>query len=151
MPKTKLEATGNAQNLRIKVNAPALYEIYSGLRGRAYGYLNVQSQPRLKQQPISLLISSVLIIFSVYVNCAYRVNCQRLKIPPTLMKRRPLEQFTQWQPWNSTRCGLLLAGTRQAHILKLEAENKLSKFYVQLAGGLNAQNDWIGQIQKGDI
>ncbi len=42
-----------------------------------------------------------------------------------------------------------LAGTRQAHILKLEAENKLSKFYVQLAGGLNAQNDWMGQIQKG--
>ncbi len=44
-----------------------------------------------------------------------------------------------------------LAGTRQAHILKLEAENKLSKFYVQLAGGLNAQNDWMGQIQKGDF
>ncbi|NLN56462.1 MAG: hypothetical protein GX151_00495, partial [Gammaproteobacteria bacterium] len=46
---------------------------------------------------------------------------------------------------------IALAGTRQAHVLKLEAENKLSKFYVQLAGGLNAQNDWIGQIQKGDF
>src|SRR5699024_5471279 len=46
--KNQLQATGNAQNLRLKINAPALYEIYAGLKGRAYGYLNVQSQPRLQ-------------------------------------------------------------------------------------------------------
>ena len=44
-----------------------------------------------------------------------------------------------------------LAGTREAHILKVQAQNKLSKFYVQLAGGFNAQNNWLGQIQKGDF
>ncbi len=44
-----------------------------------------------------------------------------------------------------------LAGTRKAHILKVQAQNRLSKFYVQLAGGFNAQNDWLGQIQKGDF
>lgn len=43
-----MQATGNAQNLRLNINAPALYEIYAGLRGRAYGYLNIQSQPRLR-------------------------------------------------------------------------------------------------------
>ena len=41
-----------------------------------------------------------------------------------------------------------LAGTRSAHILKVQAENKLSKFFVQLAGGFNEQNNWLGQIQK---
>ena len=46
--KNQIQATDNAQNLRLKVNAPALYELYSGLRGRAYGYLNVQSQPKLQ-------------------------------------------------------------------------------------------------------
>ncbi|MDC6663156.1 hypothetical protein N4Q66_26920, partial [Leclercia adecarboxylata] len=44
-----------------------------------------------------------------------------------------------------------LAGTRAAHILKVQAENRLSKFFVQLAGGFNAQNNWLGQIQKGDF
>ncbi|OWW84955.1 hypothetical protein A7A60_16360 [Acinetobacter baumannii] len=44
----QLQATGNAQNLKIKLNAPALYELYPGLSGRAYGDLSVQSQPRLK-------------------------------------------------------------------------------------------------------
>ncbi|MBP9787023.1 MAG: hypothetical protein KBC72_05525, partial [Acinetobacter sp.] len=43
----QLQATGNAQSLKIKLNAPALYELYPGLQGRAYGSLNVQSQPRL--------------------------------------------------------------------------------------------------------
>ncbi len=46
--KNQVQATGNAQNLRIKINAPALYELYSGLRGRAYGYVNLQAQPRLR-------------------------------------------------------------------------------------------------------
>ncbi|MBV7619364.1 hypothetical protein KVQ86_24750, partial [Escherichia coli] len=44
-----------------------------------------------------------------------------------------------------------LAGTRQAHLLKVKAENRLSSFYVQLAGGFNAENNWLGQIQKGDF
>ena len=44
-----------------------------------------------------------------------------------------------------------LIGTRQAHLLKLDGHNDKSKFYVQLAGGFNAQNDWLGQIQKGDL
>ena len=44
-----------------------------------------------------------------------------------------------------------LAGIRKAHLLKVSAQNEKSKFYVQLAGGFNAQNDWLGQIQKGDF
>ncbi|NEU35813.1 hypothetical protein GN156_34725, partial [bacterium LRH843] len=34
-----------------------------------------------------------------------------------------------------------LAGIRKAHLLKVSAQNEKSKFYVQLAGGFNAQND----------
>ena len=44
----QLQATGNAQNLQLKVNAPALYELYPGLRGRVQGYINMQAQPRLQ-------------------------------------------------------------------------------------------------------
>lgn len=41
-----------------------------------------------------------------------------------------------------------LTGTRKAHLLKVQGNNNVSKFYVQLAGGFNAKNDWLGQIQK---
>lgn len=44
-----------------------------------------------------------------------------------------------------------LTGTRKAHLLKVQGNNNVSKFYVQLAGGFNAKNDWLGQIQKGSF
>lgn len=147
--KNQLQATGNAQNLRIKVNAPALYEIYSGLRGRAYGYINVQSQPRLQA-------TANLAVDQFSLNNVFSVRKLRLQgeLPtsentPTLMKAS-IENLRSGNR-GIDHGQISLAGTRQAHILKLEAENKLSKFYVQLAGGLNAQNDWLGQIQKGDF
>lgn len=147
--KNQLQATGNAQNLRLKINAPALYEIYSGLRGRAYGYLNVQSQPRLQA-------TANLAVDDFGFNQLFSVKKLRVQgeLPtsestPTLMtaKMENLRSGTR----EIQQGEISLAGTRKAHILKVQAQNRLSKFYVQLAGGFNAQNDWLGQIQKGDF
>ena len=147
--KNQLQATGNAQNLRIKVNAPALYEIYSGLRGRAYGYINLQSQPRLQA-------TANFAVDQFSVNNIFSVRKLRLQGELPTSENTPTLMTASMENLRSGNRGIekgqiSLAGTRQAHILKLEAENKLSKFYVQLAGGLNAQNDWMGQIQKGDF
>ncbi|WP_180081762.1 translocation/assembly module TamB domain-containing protein [Acinetobacter sp. YH12201] len=147
--KNQVQATGNAQNLRLKINAPALYEIYSGLRGRAYGYLNVQSQPRLQA-------TANLAVDDFGFNQLFSVKKLRVQgeLPtsestPTLMtaKMENLRSGTR----EIQQGEISLAGTRKAHILKVQAQNRLSKFYVQLAGGFNAQNDWLGQIQKGDF
>ena len=147
--KNQVQATGNAQNLRLKINAPALYEIYSGLRGRAYGYLNVQSQPRLQA-------TANLAVDDFGFNQLFSVKKLRIQgelptseLTPTLMTAK----------MDNLRSGareiqhgeISLAGTRKAHILKIQAQNRISKFYVQLAGGFNAKNDWLGQIQNGDF
>ncbi|WP_347461031.1 translocation/assembly module TamB domain-containing protein [Acinetobacter sp. ANC 7454] len=145
----QLQATGNAQNLQLKVNAPALYEIYPGLRGRAYGYVNMQAQPRLRA-------SANLAVDDFAFNNVFSVQKIRVQgqLPtsqntPTLLTatmenlRSGNRQITKGQ--------ISLAGTRAAHVLQLQAENKLTSFYVQLAGGFNAQNNWLGQIQKGDF
>lgn len=147
--KNQVQATGNAQNLRLKINAPALYEIYSGLRGRAYGYLNVQSQPRLQA-------TANLAVDDFGFNQLFSVKKLRIQgelptseLTPTLMTAK----------MDNLRSGareiqhgeISLAGTRKAHILKIQAQNRISRFYVQLAGGFNAQNDWLGQIQNGDF
>ncbi|MDY6460674.1 translocation/assembly module TamB domain-containing protein [Acinetobacter faecalis] len=145
----QIQATGNAQNLKIKINAPALYEVYSGLRGKAYGYLNVQAKPRLKA-------TANLVVDGFSFNNLFSVKQLKIEgeLPtsdttPTILTAR----------LNSLRSGereiqqgeISVAGTRKAHVLKVKAENKLSEFYVQLAGGFNANNDWYGQIQKGDF
>ena len=145
----QIQATGNAQNLQLKVNAPALYELYPGLRGRAQGYINMQAQPRL-QASANLSID----------NFAFKnlMSVQKIRVRgqlPTSQTTATLLTATMDRLRSGSReivrGEISLAGTRAAHILKVQAENKLSKFFVQLAGGFNAQNNWLGQIQKGDF
>ena len=145
----QIQATGNAQSLRLKVNAPALYELYGGLRGRAYGYLNMQVQPRLQA-------SANLAVDNFSFNHLFSVKKMRVQGELPTSQTTPALLVARLE---SLRSGtreiqqgeISLAGTRSAHVLKVSAENKLSKFKVQLAGGFNAQNNWLGQIQKGDF
>lgn len=145
----QVQATGNAQNLRIKLDAPALYELYSGLRGRAYGYLNLQAQPRLR-------LTTNLAVDNLALNDLFSVRKLSIQgelpasdVTPSALTatldtlRRGNREINAAQ--------IRLAGTRKAHVLTAEASNRYSKFFVRLVGGFNAQNDWLGQIQKGDF
>ena len=145
----QLQATGNAQNLRIKLNAPALYELYPGLRGRAYGSLNVQSQPRLKATANMMVdnfaFNDLVTIRSLRVQGELPTSeTTPTQLTATLDRlrngNREIEQAT-----------VNLAGTRKAHVLKVESKNRQSNFYLQLAGGFNPKNDWLGQLQKGNF
>ncbi|MGE8540581.1 MAG: translocation/assembly module TamB domain-containing protein, partial [Acinetobacter sp.] len=145
----QIQATGNAQNLRLKINAPALYEIYGGLRGRAYGYLNMQVQPRLQA-------SANLAVENFGFNNLFSVKQIRVQGELPTGETTPVQMVARLEKLRSgsreiQKGEISLAGTRSAHVLKINAENKLSKFKVQLAGGFNAQNNWLGQIQKGDF
>lgn len=71
----QLQATGNAQNLKIKLNAPALYDLYPGLSGRAYGDLSVQSQPRLKATANIAVDNFAFNTLVSIKNFVSRVNC----------------------------------------------------------------------------
>ena len=109
----------------------------------------MQSQPRLQA-------TANFAVDQFSVNNIFSVRKLRLQGELPTSENTPTLMTASMENLRSGNRGIeqgqiSLAGTRQAHILKLEAENKLSKFYVQLAGGLNAQNDWMGQIQKGDF
>ena len=147
--KNQLQATGNAQNLNIKLNAPALYEIYPELRGRAYGTLTIKSQPHLKAvahlNVDDFAFSNLVSVKSLQVQgelpASDTVPTQFVAVLKNLQNgKREIENAT-----------LSLVGTRKAHLLKIASKNHQSNFYVQLAGGFNTHNDWLGQIQKGDF
>lgn len=145
----QLQASGNAQNLQLKLNAPALFELYPGLRGRAQGYINLQAKPRL-QASTNLAVDNFAFNNIISIK-KIRVQGQ---LPTSLTTPTLLTAgIAQLRSGNReiVQGEISLAGTRSAHILKIQAANKLSKFFVQLAGGFNAQNNWLGQIQKGDF
>lgn len=143
-----LHATGNAQRLQINVNAPNLNQLYAGLGGTVKGFLSVQSQPTLQAK--SNLIAE---------NLSYsdKVKVEKVTLIGTLPTGNTASQLVfnlQGLTSNKRRIDQIkaeLIGTRQAHLLKLDGHNAKSKFYMQMAGGFNAQNDWLGQLQKGDF
>ncbi len=145
----QLHATGNAQSLRLSINAPALYELYPGLKGRIYGNLNVQAQPRLKA-------TANLAVDGFAFNDTLSINKMRLQGELPTSTTTPTSMTASLQ---GLRAGgreiqngeISLVGKYNAHLLKVQAKNRLSTFYVQLAGGFNNNNDWLGQIQKGDF
>lgn len=145
----QLQATGNAQNLQIKLNAPALYELYPGLRGRAYGSLNVQSKPRLKA-------TANMMVDNFAFNDLVSIRSLRVQGELPTSETTPTQlTATLDQLRNGNReiehATVNLAGTRKAHVLRVESKNRQSNFYVQLAGGFNPKNDWLGQVQKGNF
>ncbi len=143
-----LHAAGNAQRLQLNVNAPNLDELYVGLGGTIKGFLSVQSQPTIQAK--SNLIAE---------NLSYsdKINVEKVSLIGTLPTGQTASQLIfnlQGLTSNKRRIDQVkaeLVGTRQAHLLKLDGNNDRSKFYVQMAGGFNARNDWLGQIQKGDF
>ncbi|WOE32562.1 MULTISPECIES: translocation/assembly module TamB domain-containing protein [unclassified Acinetobacter] len=145
----KMQASGNAQSLKIKIDAPALNELYAGLKGRIYGYLDVQSQPRLKA-------IANLAVDNFRLNNLFSIKQIRIQGELPTSETRPTQLVATMDSLRKDnreiqKAQILVEGTRKAHILKLSAENKYSQLYVQLAGGFNAQNNWLGQIQKGDF
>ncbi len=113
------------------------------------GYLNIQSQPRLRATA-NLAVD----------NFGFKdlIDMRKLRIVGQLPTSETTPSLLTAK-MESLRSGnreiqqgeISLAGIRKAHLLKVSAQNEKSKFYVQLAGGFNAQNDWLGQIQKGDF
>lgn len=145
----QLQATGNAQSLKIKLNAPALYELYPGLQGRAYGSLNIQSQPRLKA--IANIAVDDFAFNDLVSTKSLRIQGElpTSETTPTLLTAK-IDNLRSGNK-EIENAVVSLAGTRKAHLLKVESKNRQSNFYVQLAGGFNANNDWLGQLQKGNF
>ncbi|MEB3767840.1 translocation/assembly module TamB domain-containing protein [Acinetobacter sp. MD2] len=143
----QVQATGNAQKLHVEINAPALYAIYSGLRGRAYGYLDFVTQPRLKA------IANLAVD-----NFGFKdtLSIQKLRVkgelPTSDTTATALKAELNTMHWGNREiqyAAVTMSGTRKAHLLQLQGWNRYSKFYVQFAGGFNANNDWLGQVQQG--
>ena len=145
----QLQATGNAQQLNMRVDAPALAGLYPGLKGRVYGDLKFQLEPRLKA-------TANLAVDQFAFNDVISIQKMRLQgeLPTSMTTATVLTASLQGLNAGGREIqqgNVSLMGTYNAHVLKLQAQNRLSLFNVQLAGGFNAQNDWLGQIQYGDF
>lgn len=143
-----VQATGNAQRLQLNVNASNLNQLYRGLRGTVKGFISVQSRP---------VINARANLYGQNLSYDGVGSIERISLVGTLPTGEQASQLVF--NLNNARSGnhkiddatLQVTGTQKAHLLKVQIQNQISKFYVQLAGGLNQNNDWLGQMQNGSF
>ncbi|MBF7685197.1 translocation/assembly module TamB domain-containing protein [Acinetobacter sp. B10A] len=143
------QVTGNAQKLQLKLNAPYLNRIYTGLRGRAYGVVDMQTEPTLQA------IANINIDRFGFGD---QLNIEKIRVrgelptsetTPTKLQAE-IDQLNYGQ--RQIQYGAVtISGTPKAHVVSVQGWNKYSKLYVQLNGGFNQNHDWLGQIQQGNF
>lgn len=143
-------ANGNSNRLALDVNAPALNQLYAGITGRIIGRITLSGDERQPDALINLKVDRFSFKNQITIQQASLIG----RIPQ--MGRQPgqlqldiqnLKRGTQ----TLKQGRVLLVGTKAAHVLQLSGNgvNPATRFSVQLAGGLNTSNDWLGQVQKG--
>ena len=143
-------ANGNSNRLALDVNAPALNQLYPGITGRIIGRISLTGDKRQPDALINLKVDQFSFKNQITIQQASLIG----RIPQ--LGRQPgqlqlniqnLKRGTQ----TLKQGRVLLVGTKAAHVLQIAGNgvNPATRFSVQLAGGLNASNDWLGQVQKG--
>ncbi|XID75955.1 translocation/assembly module TamB domain-containing protein [Alkanindiges sp. WGS2144] len=147
----QISANGNSDRLALDVNAPALNRIYAGMTGNITGRITLTGDEQAPDALINLKINRFA-FNQITVQQASLVGRipQMGKQPGQLQLdiqnlKRGIRTLTQGR--------VVLAGTKAAHVLQISALgiNPATNFSVQLAGGLDANNDWLGQVQKGRL
>lgn len=148
----QITANGNSNRLAVDVNAPALNQIYSGITGKVAGRITLTGNQQQPDALINLKVSQFAFNKQISIQQATLIGRipQLGKLPGQLqLDIQNLKRGTQ----TLTRGRVLLAGTKAAHVLQLSAQgvNPATRFSIQLAGGFNSINDWLGQVQQGNL
>lgn len=143
-------ANGNSNRLAVDVNAPALNQLYAGITGRVVGRITLTGDERQPDALVNLKVDRFSFKNQITIQQASLIG----RIPQ--LGRQPgqlqLDIQNLKRGAQTLKQGrILLVGTKAAHVLQLSGNgvNPETRFSVQLAGGLNANNDWLGQVQKG--
>lgn len=143
----QMQVTGDQNQMLMRVNAPALYEIYSSLKGKIYGDLVLSRQQRLQ-------LNSNLIVDNFAYDDVVMVEKMKLQGELPISDEIPSQLVLTVQNANLgsrqiKQATANLTGTYLSHVLKIDSQQPRSKFYMQIAGGINNHRQWLGQIQKG--
>lgn len=145
-------ANGNSNRLVLDVNAPALNQLYSGITGKVIGKVMLTGDERQPDASINLRIDRFAFKNQLTIQQANLIGRipQMGRLPGQLqLDIQNLKRGTQ-----TLRQGrILLAGSKAAHVVQLSGSgiNPATRFGLQLAGGFNAANDWLGQLQQGNL
>ncbi|MEC7119941.1 MAG: translocation/assembly module TamB domain-containing protein, partial [Pseudomonadota bacterium] len=145
----RIVANGNTQNLVLQVNAPQLGLIHPDLAGKVTGQLNVSGQQQAPDILVNLKVDDLRFAESRLAQARLTGKLQQLAQQPSQLTLS-LSQLTHGERALES-AELRFAGTQAAHVLDARVQSPVASAVLQLAGGLRADQQWLGLLQKGQI
>lgn len=145
----QLTANGNTERLTVDVNAEKLGLIHPELAGRISGGLNLSGQQRAPDIDVNLRADGIkfgdnrldqAVITGKIVQLAQQPSQLSVELQGLHAGARQLQSAS-----------VKFAGIQTAHLLDLAVKSPFVTASTQLAGGLDANLKWLGQLRNGQI
>ncbi|AXI02695.1 translocation/assembly module TamB domain-containing protein [Aquirhabdus parva] len=136
-------------NFLMNIDARNLGQISPNLNGRVYGTVSLSGQSQSPDAHINLSVEQLKMPELTIKNATLIGDIPQLGLQPSQLTLNVNDLRRGKQVINNVNAKL--TGTQKSHALDMAIKTPKTQFSVQLAGGLNEQMDWIGQIRQGAL
>lgn len=136
-------------NFNIQVDAKNLTQIHPDFSGRVFGTVDLSGNAQTPDAQVNLAIEkfkspTMSIKSGTLIGRIPQMGLQPSQLVLAVSEFRNGKQIIN--NLNAT-----ISGTQQAHVLDLMAKTPKAQLNLQVAGGLNAQHDWNGEVRQGAL
>ena len=145
----QLTANGNSEQLQVTVDAEKLALIHPQLAGQITGGLSLSGQKTAPDIAVNLQVNGLKFSDTALDQASITGKIVQLARQPSQLsvKLQGLRAGTR----RLTSATLDLAGTQDAHVLDVSVKSPYASAALQLAGKLEDDLQWIGQLRNGQI
>ncbi len=134
-------------NFNIQVDAKNLSQIHPDFNGRIFGTVDLAGNAQTPDAQVNLAIEKFRSPTMSIKSATLIGRIPQLGLQPSQLVLAVSEFRNGKQIINNIDAKI--SGTQQAHVLDFSAKTPKAQANLQIAGGLNAQHDWNGEIRQG--
>ncbi|GAC1605859.1 MAG: translocation/assembly module TamB domain-containing protein [Aquirhabdus sp.] len=134
-------------NFNIQVDAKNLSQIHPDFSGRIFGTVDLSGNAQTPDAQVNLVIEKFKSPTMSIKNATLVGRIPQMGLQPSQLVLAVNEFRNGKQVINTINAKM--SGTQQAHVLDFTAKTQKAQVDLQVAGGLNAQHDWNGEVRQG--
>jgi translocation and assembly module TamB len=134
-------------SFNIQIDAKNLGQIRPDMSGRIFGTLDLSGNTQSPDTLVNINVENFKYSTLVIKNASLIGRIPQLGLQPSQLTLTVNDFRHDKQLINNISAKI--SGTQHAHVLDLSAKTPKTQLSIQLAGGLDAQMNWIGEIRQG--
>lgn len=134
-------------SFNIQIDAKNLGQIRPDMSGRVFGTVDLSGKAQSPDTLVNLNIDNLKYSTFAIKSASLVGRIPQLGLQPSQLVLTVNDFRRDQQLINNINAKI--TGTQQAHVLDFSAKTPKTQFSIQLAGGLDAQRNWNGEIRQG--